>query len=214
MRTVILSHPYQACWTIINSPWLAAGQEPVSVQHWLQRRSPLTWRLKSAGWWRALRGRGPLLQKKKCSNCQSRTSLSVWLQHRLSNTITSCLQDWQSCTGRRFSLLICKALWSIAKRVWAMNILPRTNWRGLLYLKPLQCIGAVTDIHFLFWSSGDSWECVSRRSVTFCYGQCAFFIITKQQPHWSFWGVVIPSLRQHLCKSNLQICPECWPTLQ
>ena len=64
MRTVILSHPYQACWTIINSPWLAAGQEPVSVQHWLQHRSPLTWRLKSAAWWRAFRGRGPLLQKK------------------------------------------------------------------------------------------------------------------------------------------------------
>ena len=64
MRTVILSHPYQACWTIINSPWLPAGQEPVSVQHWLQHRSPLTWHLKSAGWWRALRGRGPLLQKK------------------------------------------------------------------------------------------------------------------------------------------------------
>ena len=131
-------------------------------------------------------GEGAFLTEKKCSNCQSRTSLSVWLQHRLSNTITSCLQDWQSCTGRRFSLLIYKALWSIAKRVWAMNILPRTNWRGLLYLKPLQCIGAVADIHFLFWSSGDSWECVSRRSVTFCYGQCAFFVITKQQPHWSF----------------------------
>ena len=72
MRTVnvILSHPYQACWTIINSPWLPAGQEPVSVQHWLQHRSPLTWRLKSAGWWRPLRGRGPLFRK-KCSNVMS-----------------------------------------------------------------------------------------------------------------------------------------------
>ena len=29
MRTGILSHSYQPCWTIINSPWLPAGQEPV-----------------------------------------------------------------------------------------------------------------------------------------------------------------------------------------
>ena len=37
----------------------------------------------------------------------------VRLQHRLSYTITTCLERaWQVCTGRKFSLLICKTLWT------------------------------------------------------------------------------------------------------
>ena len=62
MRTVILSHSYQPCWTILNSPWLPAGQEPVSVQHWLQHRSPLT--LQVSWLVEGFEEKGPLLQKK------------------------------------------------------------------------------------------------------------------------------------------------------
>ena len=209
MRTGILSHSYQPCWTIINSPWLPAGQEPVSVQHWLQHRSPLT--LQVSWLVEGFEEEGASFTEKKCSNCQSRTSLSVWLQHRLSRT-----QSPAACK-------IGKAAPEEGSHCWSTKHCDQLQkgfeqWtscqRQTRRVQPLQCTGAVTDIHFLFWSSGDSWECVSRRSVTFWYGQCAFFIIPKQQPHWSFWGVVIPSLRQHLCKSNLQICPECWPTLQ
>jgi len=115
---------------------------------------------KSAGWWRPLRGRVPFSGKSARMSC--RVVVVLHDHHLLGKGLASLhrkevlIVDLQNIVNGKEQSLKGFEQWTSCQRQTRR-------------VQPLQCIGAVTDIHFLFWSSGDSWECVSR-SVTFWYG--------------------------------------------